>query len=53
MSNKDITQILAAARFKARSDTLENWEKENPVLLSGEPGVVIDGTETEKVKFGD
>ena len=53
MSNKDITQILAAARFKPRSDSLENWEKENPILLSGEPGVVTDGTETEKIKFGD
>ena len=53
MTEKDNTRILAAARFKSRSDTLENWEKENPVLLSGEPGVVIDGTESEKIKFGD
>lgn len=53
MSEKDIVQILAAARFKPRSDTLENWEKENPVLLSGEPSVVIDGTESEKIKLGD
>ena len=49
----EATRILAKARFKYRSDTLENWEKENPVLLSGEIGVVTDGTETEKVKWGD
>ncbi len=47
------TRIIAKARFKYRSDTKENWEKENPVLLSGEIGVVTDGTETEKVKWGD
>jgi hypothetical protein len=49
----EVTRILAKARFKYRSDTLENWEKENPVLLSGEIGVVIDGSETEKAKWGD
>ncbi len=53
MSEKSVTQIFAGARFKYRSDTKENWEKENPVLLSGEIGVVTDGTETEKVKWGD
>lgn len=53
MSSKDIKQILAAARFKARSDTLENWSSKNPILLSGEAGVVTDGNETEKIKFGD
>lgn len=49
----EVTRILAKARFKYRSDTKENWEKENPVLLSGEIGVVIDGSETEKAKWGD
>ena len=61
MSEKEIVRILAAARFKPRSDTLDNWEKENPILLSGEPGVVtglnVDGDnledKTEKIKFGD
>ena len=53
MSEREIVKILAAARFKPRSDTLENWESKNPILLSGEPGVVIDGTETNKIKFGD
>ena len=53
MSEREIVKILAAARFKPRSDTLANWESKNPILLSGEPGVVIDGTETNKIKFGD
>lgn len=46
-------KIKADARFKARSDYAANWESVNPILLSGEPGVVIDGSETEKIKFGD
>ncbi len=45
--------IKGKARFKPRSDTAANWKTKNPVLLAGEPGVVIDGTETEKIKFGD
>lgn len=53
MSEKDIVRILASARFKFRSDTLENWSKLNPILLSGEFGVVTNGTETDKVKIGD
>lgn len=53
MLNNDIVKILAVSRFKVRSDSLENWGKENPILLSGEPGVAVDGTETEKIKFGD
>lgn len=53
MTKKEITKILAAARFKPRSDSLKNWQDKNPILLSGEVGVVIDGTETEKIKYGD
>lgn len=53
MTEKDITRILAAVRFKFRSDIFANWQKKNPVLLSGEVGVVTDGTESEKVKIGD
>ena len=53
MENNYVTRIFGNARFKPRSDLLENWERINPVLLSGEAGVVIDGTETEKIKFGD
>lgn len=49
----DIVKIFGDARIAFRSDTLENWQKENPVLLSGEFSVVTDGTETEKVKIGD
>ena len=53
MSEKEIVKLFANARFKARSDTLENWDRENPILLSGEPGIAIDGAETDKIKFGD
>lgn len=49
----DTQRIQCLARFKFRSDTLINWENNNPVLLSGEFGVVTDGAETEKVKIGD
>ena len=41
MSEKEIVKLFANARFKARSDTLENWDRENPILLSGEPGIAI------------
>ncbi len=53
MSENKVIKISGNARFKTKSDTLANWTKHNPVLLSGEPGVVTDGTETEKIKFGD
>lgn len=54
MSEKDIVRILASARFKFRSDTSENWSKLNPILLSGEFGVVTNSSdETERVKIGD
>lgn len=45
--------INGISRFKTRSDTLANWNAENPVLLSGEPSFVTDGTETDKIKIGD
>ena len=45
--------INANMRFKARSDIKTNWESANPILLSGEVGVVTDGSETEKIKLGD
>ena len=51
MENK--SYIYANMRFKARSDTKTNWESANPILLSGEVGVVTDGSEIEKIKFGD
>lgn len=59
--DKARVKIFADARFAFRSDTAENWEKNNPVLLSGEPGVVIglksagDGLNdpTKYIKFGD
>ena len=49
----NVTKIYAAARFKWRSDTAQGWQTKNPVLLSGEPGVVTDGSESEKIKIGD
>ena len=36
-----------------REDTLENWQKENPVLRQGEASVVRDGTEGKWLKIGD
>ena len=50
---KLVEKIFGDVRIAFRSDTLENWQKENPVSLSGEFLVVTDGTETEKVKIGD
>ena len=61
------TKIYGDAIFKPRSDTYLNWQAYNPVLESGEPGVVIgvdeagwflfdDGTalpESNRVKIGD
>lgn len=60
MENEKV-KIIAEARFKFRSDTLNAWETVNPVLLSGEPGVVTglntagDGLSdpTKYIKFGD
>lgn len=57
----EIIKILASMRFKHRSDSLKNWNANNPILLSGEVGVVTglnaigDGLEdeSEKIKFGD
>ena len=51
--SQDNIKISAKIRFKARNDYSKNWKTNNPVLLAGELGVVIDGNETEKVKFGD
>jgi hypothetical protein len=54
-------EIFGNARIKYRSDTLNAWNENNPVLLSGEFGVVTglnsvgDGLEngSRKVKIGD
>lgn len=53
--------IYGNALFGFRNDTLKSWQEKNPVLLSGEPGVVTgkekigDGQclESERIKFGD
>ena len=46
-------------RIKLRTDILKNWESENPILLKGEPAVVllVGATDTDyvgaKLKIGD
>lgn len=48
------TYIYANARFKPRSDTRENWETNNPVLLAGEHGVVTNPQNSYEIeKIGD
>ncbi len=47
------TKIFANARFAHRADTLENWQTQNPVLLKGEPAIVLGGKDGESVKIGD
>ena len=48
-----MNKIKARARFGFRSDTLANWENENPVLLAGEFAVVTDNGNIKRVKIGD
>lgn len=40
------------SRIKQRSDTLQNWTTNNPILLSGELAVVDCGTQI-RFKIGD
>lgn len=47
------TKIYANAIFCSRADTLENWTRENPVLLAGEHAVVTDGVCGHREKVGD
>jgi hypothetical protein len=43
-----------ATRIKLRRDTNANWGTNNPILQSGEIGIVIDSaTDSEKLKIGD
>ncbi len=51
MSEK--TKINAKIRWVPRHGTLKEWEKSNPILLSGEIGIVTDGTAGEFQKVGD
>ena len=48
-----IVKIYGDARFLPRHDTLENWQRKNPILLEAEPSYVIDGEDGKKIKFGD
>lgn len=52
MPNNTI-KIYGDARFKTRSDYLENWQSQNPILLQGEPSYVIDGKSGQNLKYGD
>lgn len=45
--------IYGKARIAYLSGKLEEWKELNPVLLSGEFGIVTNGNENEKVKIGD
>ncbi len=51
MENKTI--IFANSRYILRSDTLENWEAANPILLYNEIVLVDDGKYPEIFKRGD
>lgn len=46
-------KIFLNSHFAFRSDTLENWQRENAVLKNGEPSIVSDGNENEWLKIGD
>lgn len=48
-----IVKIYGDARFLPRHDTLENWQRKNPILLEAEPSYIIDGEDGKKIKFGD
>lgn len=40
---KETLKLLAKMRFKFRSDTLNNWQTNNPILLEGEAAIVALG----------
>lgn len=46
-------KIYLNTTFALRSDTLENWQNINPILLMGEPAVVSDSVNDEWLKVGD
>ncbi|MBQ6815736.1 MAG: hypothetical protein IJP26_00700 [Clostridia bacterium] len=46
-------KIYLKTTFALRSDTLENWQSFNPILLMGEPAVVSDSETEEWLKVGD
>lgn len=46
-------KIYLNTTFALRSDTLENWQSINPILLMGEPAVVSDSLNEEWLKVGD
>ena len=39
--------------IQLRRDTLENWQKYNPILSEGELGLILDDNETKQFKIGD
>lgn len=46
-------KIFLNSHYAFRADTLENWQRENPILENGEPSVVSDGNDGEWLKIGD
>ncbi len=46
-------KMFLKTTFALRSDTLENWQSINPILLMGEPAVVSDSENDEWLKVGD
>ncbi|MBR7070920.1 MAG: hypothetical protein IKI29_01980 [Clostridia bacterium] len=48
-----MSKLYLNGTFAFRRDTAVNWQQQNPVLQSGEIGIVTDGSETEWLKIGD
>lgn len=46
-------KIYSKARFGIRADSLENWRTQNPILVKGEPSLVLNPTDGNFLKFGD
>ena len=46
-----MSKLYLNGTFAFRRDTAVNWQQQNPVLQSGEIGIVTDGSETEWLKI--
>lgn len=53
LSLQALQQILLKARITIKNDTAANWNTNNPVLMKGEVGIVIDSSSPVKFKVGD
>ncbi len=47
------SKIYVKARYVPLAKTLAEWENENPILLAGEHGVVVDSNGSKREKIGD